>query len=59
MPGLLQRLFSHKPQPVLAQAERAAIVHLQTQKVGAIRKERQRILHERLRGYVDSQKGAT
>ena len=54
MPGLLQRLFGHKPQPVLAQAERAAIVHLQTQKVGAIRKERQRILHQRLAGYVES-----
>ena len=59
MPGLLQRLFGHKPQPVLAQAESAAIAHLQTQKVGSIRAERQRILHERLRGYVDSQKGAT
>ena len=59
MTGLLQRLFGHKPQPVLAQAESAAIANLQTQKVGAIRAERQRILHERLRGYVDSQKGAT
>ncbi|MCH9836616.1 hypothetical protein K0U83_13200 [bacterium] len=45
--------------PILAEPEKAAIANLQTQKVGAIRAERQRILHERLRGYVDSQKGAT
>ena len=54
MTGLLQRLFGHKPQPVLAQAESAAIANLQTQKVGAIRAERQRILHQRLAGYVES-----